>query len=48
MELKGQILVGMRAGLVILSAGPLATSSDELPEVEVLTTIKDGCLVYRS
>jgi predicted amidohydrolase YtcJ len=43
---KGQIREGMRADLVILSADPLATAPQDLREIEVLTTIKDGHVVY--
>lgn len=43
---KGQIREGMRADLVILSADPLATAPSNLREIDVLTTIKDGTVVF--
>ena len=45
---KGQIREGMRADLVILSADPLATAPQDLREIEVLQTIKDGEVVCRA
>lgn len=44
---KGQIREGMRADLVVLSADPLATASQDLRDIEVLETIKDGEVVFR-
>nr|WP_281065036.1 amidohydrolase [Brachybacterium sacelli] len=43
---KGLLREGMRADLVILSADPLATAPQELRDLEVLATIKDGEVVY--
>ena len=43
---KGLIREGMRADLVILSDDPLNTASNDLRDLEVLTTIKDGEIVY--
>jgi predicted amidohydrolase YtcJ len=45
-ETKGLIREGMRADLVILSADPLETDPQDLRDIEVLTTIKDGEVVY--
>ena len=45
---KGQIREGMRADLVILSADPLATAPQDLREIDVVETIKDGEVVFRS
>ncbi|UEJ84166.1 amidohydrolase family protein [Brachybacterium halotolerans subsp. kimchii] len=45
-ETKGQLSEGMRADLVILSADPLATDPQDLRDIEVLTTIKDGEVVH--
>lgn len=45
---KGQLREGMRADLVILSADPLATAPQDLREIEVLATIKDGEVVFRA
>ncbi|MGO2559300.1 amidohydrolase family protein [Brachybacterium sp.] len=45
---KGQLREGMRSDLVILSADPLATPPQDLREIEVLETIKDGELVFRA
>ncbi|MGP9613508.1 amidohydrolase [Brachybacterium sp. AOP42-B2-9] len=45
---KGQIREGMRADLVILSADPLSTPPQDLREIEVLQTIKDGEVVFRA
>ncbi|UQN28099.1 amidohydrolase [Brachybacterium kimchii] len=46
-ESKGMIRAGMRADLVILSADPLATPPQDLRDIEVLTTIKDGQIVHQ-
>ena len=43
---KGLIREGMRADLVIMSDDPLATAPQDLRDLEVLTTIKDGVVVY--
>lgn len=45
---KGQIREGMRADLVILSDDPLATAPDNLREIAVLETLKDGEVVHRA
>ncbi|PWH06441.1 amidohydrolase [Brachybacterium endophyticum] len=45
-ESKGQIREGMRADLVVLSADPLATAPDDLRDIQVLRTIKDGETVF--
>nr|WP_281067145.1 amidohydrolase [Brachybacterium fresconis] len=45
---KGQLREGMRADLVILSADPLTSVPQELRDVEVLATIKDGEVVYEA
>ena len=45
---KGQIREGMRADLVILSADPLTTAPQDLRDIEVLETIKDGEVAYRA
>lgn len=45
---KGQIREGMRAGLVILSADPLASAPQDLRDIEVLEIIKDGEVVFRA
>ena len=46
-DTKGLLREGMRADLVILSADPLATVPQELRDIEVLATIKDGAVAYR-
>ncbi|WP_076808615.1 amidohydrolase family protein [Brachybacterium sp. P6-10-X1] len=46
-DTKGLLREGMRADLVILSADPLATVPQELRDIEVLATIKDGEVAYR-
>ncbi|MGP5365359.1 amidohydrolase [Brachybacterium tyrofermentans] len=45
---KGLIRDGMRADLVILSANPLTTAPQDLRDLEVLTTIKDGEVVFQA
>ncbi|QNN82284.1 amidohydrolase family protein [Brachybacterium sp. Z12] len=45
---KGQIREGMRADLVILSADPLASAPQDLRDIAVLETIKDGEVVFRA
>ncbi|MEM9255309.1 MAG: amidohydrolase [Pseudomonadota bacterium] len=43
---KGSIEVGKRADFVILSDDPTAIDPEKLAEMEVLTTIKDGKIVF--
>ncbi|PWH06446.1 amidohydrolase [Brachybacterium endophyticum] len=43
---KGLIRTGMRADLVVLSGDPLATAPQDLRDLEVVTTIKDGRVVF--
>lgn len=43
---KGQLAVGMRADIVVLSADPTAVELDDLLEIAVVTTIKDGETVF--
>lgn len=45
---KGQLRVGMRADMVVLSGDPLATAPQDLRELRVLQTIKDGSVVYEA
>ncbi|MGP9539356.1 amidohydrolase [Brachybacterium sp. AOP43-C2-M15] len=47
-ESKGQLREGMRADMVILSADPLATAPQDLREIAVITTIKDGVVVHQA
>ncbi|WP_462417876.1 amidohydrolase [Kytococcus sp. Marseille-QA3725] len=44
---KGCVREGMRADLVVLSDDPLATPPQDLRDIQVLRTIKDGEVVYR-
>lgn len=43
---KGSLKAGKRADLVILSADPLKTRPEELRDLQVLETIKDGSTLY--
>jgi predicted amidohydrolase YtcJ len=43
---KGSITPGKRADLVILDKNPLKIDPDELKDLKVLETIKDGRTVY--
>lgn len=44
----GQIREGLRADLVILSADPPASAPQDLREIEVLETIKEGEVAFRA
>ena len=44
---KGTLAPGKRADLVILDRDPLACPAEELRDLQVLETIKDGKTVYR-
>jgi predicted amidohydrolase YtcJ len=43
---KGMLRAGYRADFVILDRNPLATPPDELDDIDVVATIKDGALVH--
>ena len=43
---KDTLTVGKLANLVVVSANPLKIEVDEIKEIEVLKTIKEGVLVY--
>ena len=43
---KGTLEVGKLADLVVLSRNPLAVDPDELVQLEVMATWKEGVLVY--
>ena len=43
---KGRILPGMRADLVILDQNPLKIPSEDLKNVSVLATVKDGVCIF--
>lgn len=45
---KGSIRAGKRADLVILSRNPLKTPVREIGGIEVLATVKDGVVCYRT
>ena len=45
-ERKGKIKAGMLANFVILSADPVTTSTDDIRNIEVLETIKQGVTLY--
>lgn len=45
---KGMLAPGMRADIVVLSADPTAVAPDEILEIEVVATLKDGATVFGS
>jgi hypothetical protein len=45
---KGTIEVGKRADFVILSDDPTAIDAEALADIDVLTTIKDGAVIYEA
>ena len=45
---KGSITRGKRADLVILDSNPIKIDADNLKELKVLETIKDGKTIYRA
>jgi hypothetical protein len=47
-ELKGSIEAGKLADLVFLSEDPLAVQADEIPQIDILTTYKEGRPIFMS
>ena len=45
-DLKGSIAPGKRADLVVLDRDPLETQHDQLRDIRVLKTYKDGECIY--
>ena len=45
---KGQLVAGMRADIVVLSADPTSVAPDELLDIDIELTIKDGEIVFTS
>lgn len=45
-ESKGQLVPGMRADIVVLSADPTSVEPDDLLEIDIERTIKDGETVF--
>ncbi|MCK5737254.1 MAG: amidohydrolase family protein, partial [Spirochaetaceae bacterium] len=45
---KGSITVGKRADLVILDKNPMNVDPDDLKDLKVLETIKDGKTIYKT
>ena len=45
-DLKGSIKKGKIADFIIIDKNPLEIDSDELKEIQILKTIKDGIVVY--
>jgi predicted amidohydrolase YtcJ len=43
---KGRIKPGLMANFVILSSNPVTTPVDEIRDIEVLETIKEGVTIY--
>lgn len=43
---KGSLEVGKRADLIVLERNPLEIPLDELPEIRILNTLKDGRIIY--
>lgn len=46
-DTKGSIEVGKRADLVVLSDNPLTIAEDQINQIVVMETIKDGAVVWR-
>ncbi|MEG1447985.1 MAG: amidohydrolase family protein, partial [Oscillospiraceae bacterium] len=44
---KGSIKVGKKANFVILSENPLTADINNLPNIKVLMTIKDGETIFK-
>jgi predicted amidohydrolase YtcJ len=45
---KGSLAAGKRADLVILDADPTATAPEQLNDIAVVATLKDGACIYGS
>lgn len=45
---KGSLAPGKRADLVILDSNPLTAAPENLRQIKVLATVKDGAVIYRS
>lgn len=46
LETKGTLEIGKKADFVVLSKNPLTISNDDINNIEVLNTIKNGIVVY--
>ena len=44
---KGTIEIGKRCDLAVLAQNPLTSGTDEIKDISVLATIKDGKVLYR-
>ena len=45
-EAKGSIAIGKLADLAVLSENPLQVAPDDIKDIQVLATIKEGVPVY--
>ena len=45
-NIKGTIEAGKKADLVILSDNPIKVKSENIKDIDIISTIKDGNIVY--